>query len=122
METANYNPILEILHKMHRQFAVLIDEVNGGILRIRGLEDRIAQLNRNLEAALKVVLNQRIAMDQKQAQLEENEKNIERRRSQLDEAKMTGSSRVSKTRSPPRKLRMPYFPTRSLRGWIIWIL
>jgi len=87
METANYNPILEILHKMHRQFAVLIDEVNGGILRIRGLEDRIAQLNRNLEAALKVVLNQRIAMDQKQAQLEENEKNIERRRSQLDEAK-----------------------------------
>ena len=87
MESANYNPILENLHRMHRQFAVLIDEVNGGILRVRGLEERIAQLNKNLEAALKAVLNQRIAMDQKQAQLEENEKSIDRRRSQLDEAK-----------------------------------
>lgn len=87
MESAiDYNPVLATLHRMHRQFSDLMDQVNGDIRRIRALEERILQLKKMQETAVKSVLDQRILLDHKQALLEANEKSIEKRKKQQDEA------------------------------------
>lgn len=83
----DYNPVLASLHQMHRTFSELMERVNGGVRQIRALEQHIKELKKAQEVAVKTVLNQRIALDGKQAQLENNEKSIERRKVQLDEAK-----------------------------------
>lgn len=90
MESAvNFNPILESLHRMHKQFAELMEQVNGGLRRIHGTEQRIAEMQAIQEKAVKAALNQRILMDSKQVMLEENEKGIERKKKMQDEAKNT---------------------------------
>ena len=84
---ANFNSVLETLHRMHKQFADLMEQVNGGLRRIRGTEQRIAEMQAVQDAAVKAALNQRIAVDGKQALLEENEKGIARKKKLQDEAK-----------------------------------
>ncbi|MDO4424625.1 MAG: hypothetical protein Q4D17_02530 [Planctomycetia bacterium] len=83
----DFNPILATLHRMHRQFADLMEQVNGGLRRIRGMEARIEELKGIHETAVRTVLDFRISLDQKQAQLEANEVSIIKRKKQLDEAK-----------------------------------
>ncbi|MBR0192593.1 MAG: hypothetical protein IJQ31_11085 [Thermoguttaceae bacterium] len=87
MGSAANNSILETLHQMHKQFAELMEEVNGGLRRIRGTELRIEEMQALQDEAVKAALNQRILMDSKQAMLEENEKGIVRKKQLQDEAK-----------------------------------
>ena len=84
---ANFNSVLETLHRMHKQFADLMEQVNGGLRRIRGTEQRIAEMQAVQDEAVKAALNQRIAVDGKQALLDENERGIERKKKLQDEAK-----------------------------------
>lgn len=83
----DFNPILATLHRMHTQFADLMEQVNGGLRRIRGLETRISELKGIHETAVRTVLDFRISLDQKQVQLETNEAGVAKRKKQLDEAK-----------------------------------
>ncbi len=83
----DYNPVLASLHQMHRTFSELMERVNGGVRQIRAQEQHIKELKKTQEVAVKTVLNQRITLDGKQAQLESNEKSIERRKVQLNESK-----------------------------------
>jgi len=85
--TTDFNPILEKLHQMHKQFAYLMEQVNGGLRRVRGTEQRIVELQVIQDEVVKTALNQRITIDRKQVQLEENEKGIERKKKLQDEAK-----------------------------------
>ena len=84
---ANFNSVLETLHRMHKQFAELMEQVNGGLRQIHGTELRIAEMKAIQDEAVKAALNQRILTDSKQAMLEENEKGILRKKKLQDEAK-----------------------------------
>ncbi|MCR5163417.1 MAG: hypothetical protein K6C40_05295 [Thermoguttaceae bacterium] len=84
---ANFNSVLETLHRMHKQFAELMEQVNGGLRKIHGTELRIAEMQALQDEAVKAALNQRILTDSKQAMLEENEKGIVRKKKLQDEAK-----------------------------------
>ncbi len=88
MESAkNINLILATLHRMHRQFSDLMDQVNADIRKRKAMESRLVEMKQQQDEALKRILNQRILLDTKQAQLENNEKNIERNKKQLNESK-----------------------------------
>lgn len=83
----NYNQVLQTLHRMHRQFAELMDRLNRGPRKIAAAQQRLAELAAEKEQAIKRVIAMRIATDEKQAMLDNNEKNLARRRNQLLEAK-----------------------------------
>lgn len=87
MAAANFNLILATLHRMHRQFSDLMDRVNADVRKIQAMEQRLGQTKQLQDEALKRILDQRILLDSKQALLESNEKNIERRKKQLNETK-----------------------------------
>ncbi|MDO4569259.1 MAG: hypothetical protein Q4D38_02625 [Planctomycetia bacterium] len=83
----DFNKVLQTLHRMHRQFADLMDRLNRGPRKVKAAEMRAAELQSEQEAAVRRVIDLRIATDEKQAQLEKNEQNIARRKQQLLEAK-----------------------------------
>lgn len=83
----DYNAILGTLHRMHRQFADLLERLQRGPKKVRAAENRVEELQKLFDVAVKRVVDLRVATDEKQAALDASEKNIQRRSSQLMEAK-----------------------------------
>ena len=83
----DYNAILGTLHRMHRQFADLIERLQRGPKKVRAAENRMEELQKLFDIAVKRVVDLRVAVDEKQAALDASEKNILRRSTQLMEAK-----------------------------------